>query len=159
MKSIILSICLFFSAVTFTVGAPPQTMPDFKFLKLDSTEFSRNDLSKDKKTLIVFFDATCGYCKKSIKQINSRYKELKKINIVLISLDEKKGIEMFMNENAPLLKKKNNVTILRDASYQFIPLFSPKRYPSIFLYSEQQELIIFINDDNRLEEVFKKIAE
>jgi len=136
---------------------PAKQMPDFKFVDTQEQIFSRADLDKNHKTLIVFFDATCPHCQKAGEYFNAHLKDLKPYNVLFVTLDENKAIDLFMKDHAPLLPKDKNVKILRDINYYFVPNFLPKRYPAIYIYGPKQDLQFYTNDDKELENVLKHL--
>ncbi|WP_041536996.1 peroxiredoxin family protein [Pseudopedobacter saltans] len=156
MKNILTVLMLFF-VLTLEAQEPTPYLPDFEFQKLDSTSFKRTDLDSTKNTLIIFFDATCGHCKDAMIKVNKNYEKLYNTNVVLVSLDVEKSIHMFLTEFGPKFWNNSKVTILHDGKYEFVPLFNPKRYPSLYLYSPKRDLLVYANNDDKMEEIFKLI--
>ncbi len=152
-----LFIASLFFALDVYAQEPAAYLPDFDFQKLDSTSFKRTDLDSTKNTLIIFFDATCGHCKDAMLKVNKRYGELKNTNIVLISLDVEKSIRLFLKDFGPKFLDNPQVNILHDGKYEFIPLFNPKKFPSLYLYSANRKLRVYANNDNKIDEIFNFI--
>ena len=52
---------LFFGLINFAKAQqePAEQMPDFNLITTQNKPYGKNDLNANKKTLIVFFDATC----------------------------------------------------------------------------------------------------
>lgn len=136
---------------------PAETIPNFIFYNLDNQPFTNNNLTSDKETLFLFFDVTCDHCRKVIQSLNNRIDECKKLNVYLITLDDKPKIYAFLNMNAKNLLNYNNVTILQDLRDQFIKLFGPRKYPSVFLYSSDKKLLCYDDEDLYLDKFFKII--
>jgi hypothetical protein len=157
LLSLLSIICLF--SLNIFAQTPAKKIPAFDFLKLDNTSFKKDDLDSSKKVLFIYFDATCSHCQIVINEFNNRLEELKDIQVVLVTLDVVKAIDYFMDNFAPDLKKLKNVIILRDTDYQFIHRFQPKRYPGVFLYADNQELIIYTHDDKQIDKVFSSIKD
>ena len=107
--------------------------------------------------LFVFFDVRCDHCKETINSLNSRLKECNRIAIYMITLDDKPQIFLFLDQNGQNLLKEKNVTILRDKKDQFITLFGPRKYPSVFLYSKKKKLLLYDDQDLKLEKFFRII--
>jgi len=141
-----------FIILSFVISAafaqdPAKLMPDFDFLDKNTEHFTKSDLKQNQKTLIVFFDATCPHCQKAGTFFNSRLKDLKPYNVLFVTMDEPKAIDMFMKDYAPLIPDDKNVKILRDTNYYFVPNFLPKRYPAIYVYDEKQDLQFYTSDE------------
>ncbi len=154
-KIIVNSIYLLFLLSNTYTQTPSNQIPPFRFCTLDNTSFTNKDLFLGKMTLIIFFDVTCDHCKQAIKVLNDRYKECDKLAIYLISLDSKFEIRLFLNQNGSNLMDKKNVTILQDCNNEFIRDFGPRKYPSIFIYSTEQKLQLYDDEDLNLESFSK----
>ena len=137
---------------------PAQTIPAFTFYKLDKTPFTNHNLTADKDILFVFFDVTCDHCQQTISTLSKRINECQKISIYLISLEDKTEITNFLNQYGKNLINRKNVTVLQDLKNQFITQFSPRKYPSVFLYSAQKKLRLYNDEDQHLEKFFKIIS-
>lgn len=125
---------------------PAPTIPAFSFFNLDKSLFTNTNLEKGKPLLFVFFDTECDHCQHAIQYINQHLTEFKPAAIYLITLDRQEKIVAFMNRYGGNLKGKKNVTILQDLQNEFLRKFRPRKYPSIFLYSPQKQLLRY--DDN-----------
>ena len=153
-------IILFISVlVTYRSSAqiPAPTIPDFTFFRLDKTPFTPKNLTSGKEILFIFFDVTCDHCQHTISTLSKRISECPKISIYLISLEDKTAITKFFNQYGKNLPAQKNVTILQDSKNQFITQFSPRKYPSVFLYSAQKKLLLYDDEDMYLEKFFKLI--
>jgi len=137
---------------------PAQTIPAFTFNKLDKTPFTNKNLTAGKEVLFIFFDVTCDHCQHTISTLSKRINECSKISIYLISLEDKTAITNFFNQYGKNLPVQKNVTILQDSKNQFISQFSPRKYPSVFLYSAQEKLLLYDDEDQYMEKFFKIIA-
>ncbi|MHA4895601.1 peroxiredoxin family protein [Pedobacter sp. PWIIR3] len=133
---------------------PGSVIPNAVFYKLDGKSFSTSALPKDRKSLIMFYDATCEHCQRVGTVLSKRSKELAGINVYMISLDEVESINYFMNNFAKGLPAMKNVTLLRDKDMVFIPLFHPKQYPSLYLYGKDKKLIYFSSAEKDVPKFF-----
>ncbi|WP_442794790.1 peroxiredoxin family protein [Pelobium manganitolerans] len=152
-------LCLMLLSAFVFAQEPAQKMPDFDFVNVKGGHTTQADLDKNKKTLIVFFDATCPHCQKASAFFNMHLKELSKVNVLFVTLDEQKSINMFMQQYAPLIPNATNVKILRDTNYAFVPTFLPKRYPAIYVYDQKNQLQLYTNDDKELEKVLQTLSD
>jgi len=161
MKHILKRNILFLFLLSFFgsfAQKPAQAIPDFTFYKLDKTPFTNKNVTKGKDVIFIFFDVTCDHCQHTIGTLSKRIKECQKISIYLISLEDKKAITSFFNQYGKNLLGQKNVTILQDSKEQFITQFSPRKYPSVFLYSGQNKLLLYDDEDQYLEKLFKIIS-
>jgi peroxiredoxin len=150
-------LCLF-SAFDSSAQTPAQTIPEFTFYKLDKTPFTNKNVTPGKEVLFIFFDVTCDHCQHTISTLSKRINECSKISIYLISLEDKILITNFFNQYGKNLPNQKNVTILQDSKNQFITQFSPRKYPSVFLYSAQKKLLLYDDEDQYLEKFFKIVS-
>jgi len=146
-----LAILLFFNVAAQT---PAATVPAFQFYKADGKAFNRSQITGNRKSLFVFFDATCSHCQKTMLQLSKRYAELEKLNIYLVSLDQHITMNDFMSHYGKNLIGRKNVLLLEDRDHVFIPLFQPSKYPSLFLYSPKNTLLFNTSGDTQLPELF-----
>lgn len=148
--------CLFLLLSLCTVNSlaqvPAQTIPDFTFYKLDKTPFINRDLAKEKKLFFLFFDTDCEHCQRAVSYIGQHYAVIKNTAVYLVTLDPQQKINLFMTKYGYGLKDRKNVTLLQDKQYQFIMKFQPKKYPSMFLYSQDKQLLDYEDND---ESVFR----
>jgi len=156
-KWIILGIYIFTITNGLQAQVPAQTVPDFRFLQKNGTAFTRQQLPAGKPLFFAFFDITCDHCQKAMQYLNSRYRELSKAAIYLVTLDPGPSAEAFLGKHAPQLLRQPNTLLLRDTRNQFITLFQPRKYPSLFLYSPQQQLILYSDEEKDLSAFVTKI--
>jgi thioredoxin-related protein len=156
MKQILFTLLLsVFGTFAWSQGLEPGTeVPNAVFYKTDGKVFSTEQISKGKKSLLVFFDATCEHCQRVATVLSKRTKELGNVNIYLISQDEKVSIDYYISNFAKPLAALKNVTILRDKDRVFIPLFHPKEYPSLYLFSTDRKLIYYTSKEKEVPKMF-----
>jgi len=157
LKLIILFLCLH-TASESSAQTPAQTIPEFTFYKLDKTPYTNKNVASGKEVLFIFFDVTCDHCQHTISTLSKRISECQKISIYLISLEGKAAISNFFNLYGKNLPAQKNVTILQDSKNTFITQFSPRKYPSVFLYSAQKKLLLYDDEDQYLEKFFKIVS-
>ena len=129
---------------------PAETIPEFNFFKLDKSAFTGKNLETGKMLFFVFFDSDCDHCQHAIQYISKHNQEFKKTAIYLITLDNQEKITRFMSKYGSNLKGKKNVTILQDPQYEFMRKFRPRKYPALFLYSAQKDLILYEDNEQNL---------
>jgi peroxiredoxin len=153
----ILLISSFFSFPLLAQSAPAQKIPDFTFYKMNGESFSRKDLTKSKRIVIIFFDATCEHCQHELKAISDRFDEFKKAEFYLVSMDNVRGIRWFMERYAPRMNGKANVTLLTDLNRQFITRFTPLQYPALFVYGTSGDLIKYFGQNSKVSDIVKTV--
>jgi thiol-disulfide isomerase/thioredoxin len=148
MKQLLLIFAFIAVSVTsFGQQLQPVDLPNAVFYKANGSKLSTMEFPKNKKSLLIFFDATCPHCQRVVANLSKQSSKLNKVNLYLISLDEFRSINYFMNNfGKPLLAMKN-VTLLRDGNYAFIPTFHPRQYPSLYLYGTNRKLILFSSNE------------
>lgn len=129
--------------------APAKKIPEFQFYQFNGKPFGRSQLVKDKLLFIVFFDVTCDHCQHAFQQINAHYAAFKNVGMYLVSLDSEAAMANFLTRFAPNLIGKPNVTLLRDVNNEFIQRFTPRKYPSMFLYNARQQLLLYYDEPEK----------
>lgn len=135
---------------TSLAQTPAQRIPDFRFIRKTGAAFTRQDLATGKPVFFVFFDITCEHCRNSLQYLNSHCRELSRAAIYLVTMDPGPSAEAFLGSQAPQLARQTNVLLLRDTRQQFITLFQPRKFPSLFLYSSRQQLILYSDEEKDL---------
>jgi peroxiredoxin len=159
MKQIFFSFLITaFSLSAFSQGLPAgSVIPKATFYKADGTSFTTDQIPKGKKSLIMFFDATCGHCQTVATNLSKSTKELSGTNLYLVSQDVFRSINYFMDTYAKPLKSMKTVTNLQDKDYVFIPLFHPKQYPSLYLFGADKKLILFTGNEKDVPKLLKLV--
>lgn len=149
MKRFFLALIL--AACTLTVAAqspiPGTQMPRAIFYKSDGSYFNTDQIPKGTKSLLMLFDATCEHCQKVASDLSKRSKELAEANLYLISQDELRSINYFMDNFAKPLQHMKNITVLQDRDHVFIPMFHPKQYPALYLYNKDKKLDFYSSNE------------
>jgi len=157
LKKAFIFISLLAVSVDMAAQNQAQTIPEFKFFKLDKTAFTNKNLDVNKLLFFVFFDITCDHCRHAIEKINQHISEFNKTSIYLVTLDNQDGIKNFMSHYGQNLPGKKNVTILQDLQNEFINKFRPVKYPSMFLYSKSNKLIRYDDNPDNMDKFLKEI--
>ena len=136
---------------------PAPVVPDFTFYRLDGKPFSAKQMPAGKPSVFSFFDVTCSHCQTTMKLLSSHHADLKSPGVYLMNLDQKDAAIKFLNLYGANLLNKDNVVVLQDVKYEFIPKFRPLKYPSVFLYNKNRKLVVYEKDDKRMMDVIKKL--
>jgi hypothetical protein len=105
----------------------------------------------------VFFDTECPHCRVAITEYNHNQAKLNDINVFLITRDQKAVVNSFLNEVGTKLIAKKNVTVLSDNQNQFIGKFLPKKFPSMFLFGANRQLLIYTDEEKDIPVILEKI--
>ena len=162
-RRVILKRCMnavllpFLMIATVFSQKPAATIPEFKFFNPDKTAFTNKDLNDSKLLFFIFFDTGCDHCKLAMQKMNQHYSVFKNVSVYLITMDNEQNIKIFLSSYAQNLLNTKNTTILLDLKNEFIDKFTPRKYPSLFLYSPQKKLMLYEDDEEKMDEFFKLI--
>ena len=136
---------------------PGKVIPAFQFATLDGGVFNQTNLTAGKMLLFVFVDTDCDHCQHAMQYINQHHKEFKKAAIYLVSMANPARINQFMNSFGKNLVNQKHVTLLQDTRYDFISKFKPQKYPALFLYSADKKLLLYGDDEKKIDMFSKRI--
>jgi len=123
----------------------------------NGAEVTKKNVVPGKKTLFVFFDTECSHCRMAITEYNAQNKQLNDINIFLITRDAKNVVDAFLKQYGDKLIAKKNLTVLADTQNQFIGKFLPKKYPAMFLFGANSQLILYSDEEKEIPVFLEKI--
>ena len=138
-----MAFLLFNDALNAQLPAPAKSVPEFQLYQFNGHPFVREQLAKNKLLFFIFFDITCDHCQHAFQEINANYAAMKNVAMYLVSLDSEAGMANFITRFAPNLVGKPNIILLRDIQNEFIQKFTPRKYPSMFLYNPQKQLLLY----------------
>ncbi|MFN6375069.1 MAG: TlpA family protein disulfide reductase [Chitinophagia bacterium] len=134
--------------VAFCSYAQVKKVPEFSFTRMDNGEaFTQKGIAAGKKTFFIFFDTECPHCMQAISEYNDNEKSLNNINMIMITRDPKKDVVPFLKNFGPKLIIKKNVTVVSDKNNQFIARFLPRKFPSMFLFSKSNDLMLYSDEE------------
>ncbi len=141
----------------YAQSGPAQVIPDFTFNRFNGQPFSRKDLVKNKKIIIVFFDVTCDHCQNELKAISEKFDNFKTAEFYLVSMDNVASIQSFMKKFAPKMNGRVNVTLLRDLNRQFIVRFRPIQFPATYVYGPNLKLIKYFGQNSKVADIINAV--
>ena len=153
MKKLLLGLLCAMFCFTAAAQTPATLMPGFKFYTDKNVGFTKADIPSGRPNLIIFFDGTCTHCQTTMSMISKRSKELQHVNIYLISLDEFRTMNYFLEHYGKPFLGMKNVKLLQDKDRMFIPLFKPIKYPAMFVYSADKRLQIYSSDEHDIPKI------
>lgn len=148
----------FLLLITSSVFSQVRSLPEFRFFRMDNgAEVTHKNVTAGKKTLFVFFDTECPHCRVAITEYNQNQAKLNDLNVFLITRDQKSVVNAFLKEVGSKLIIKKNVTVLSDNQNQFIGKFLPKKFPSMFLFGANRQLLIYTDEEKDIPVILEKI--
>jgi thiol-disulfide isomerase/thioredoxin len=161
-----LAICHFVSAQTLpnqpatdsaNAGAPFMrypTIPPFRLLKLDSTTYlTKDDLRKNRKTMVMYFSPDCEHCKHQTEAILADFNNFKDIEIVMATYQPFPEIRAF-NEHYKIYEHPN-ILIGRDEQFRLPPFYKIRNLPYLALYDKKGNLITTFEGTQKADTLLK----
>jgi thioredoxin-related protein len=161
-----LAVCQFVSAQklpnqpatdTANASAPFMrypTVPPFRLLKLDSTTYlTKDDLHKNRKTLVMYFSPDCEHCKHQTEAILADFKDFRDIEIVMATYQPFSEMKEF-NEHYKIYEHPN-ILIGRDEQFRLPPFYKIKSLPYLALYDRKGNLITTFEGTQKTEDLIK----
>lgn len=73
-------------------GLKPKPIPPYRILTADSVWMTPRNLKSNKPVMIIYFSPDCGHCQKMMYELKPKLKELRNIQIVMITWSAKYDI-------------------------------------------------------------------
>ena len=150
MKRVMVTILSFFllSAVQaqtpVNVPEPPYLknpgLPPFRILEVDSVHyFTKDDVKKNQRVLIMFFSPECEHCKHQMRDILADINKFKDIEIVMATFQPFDEMKTFYNYFR--IQDHSNIRMGRDEKYMFPPYYRMQSLPFLALYNKKGQFI------------------
>jgi thioredoxin-related protein len=116
------------------------TIPPLHLLKLDSSSYlSKDDIKKNRKTIIMFFSPDCEHCKHQTEAILADFKDFKDIEIVMATYQPFSEMKDFYAHYH--IADHPNILIGRDEKFALPPFYRIRNLPYLALYDKKGKLI------------------
>jgi len=115
------------------------TIPLFNLLKVDSLKMTRDDLSKNKKTMILYFSPDCDHCKHQVDSMLTSIKQLQDIQILMATYQPFEEMKSFYKSYK--IASYPNIKMGRDTQFFFPPFYKILNLPFMALYNDKGKLI------------------
>ena len=116
------------------------TIPPFHLLGLDSATYvTKDDIKKNRRTIIMFFSPDCEHCKHETEAILGDFKDFKDINIVMATYQPFGEMKEFNQKYK--MYEHSNVHIGRDEKFVLPPFYKIRNLPYLALYDKKGNLI------------------
>lgn len=123
--------------------APAYThfpLPQFSVLLPDSvTWYTKKDLPKNKKTLVMVFSPDCEHCQHETELIKTNIAKFKRTQILMVTPIAFDKTKKFYEKYE--LKNFNNIVVGYDPKFFFTGYFKLKMFPFIAIYDKKDTLI------------------
>ncbi len=116
------------------------TLPPFKLLKVDSTTYlTKDDIKKNKPTIIMFFSPECDHCKHQMQDILAEIDRFKDIQIVMATYQPFNEMKEFYNYYR--IADHSNIKMGRDEKFSLPPFYRMQSLPYLALYDKKWNYI------------------
>lgn len=116
-----------------------KSLPPFELTGLDGKKFKRDNLPKNKGTILMFFSPDCHHCLLQMDWMKEAKEQLKGFNFVLATYQPLETLQGF--HKTYKLEEWKNIYIGRDDKYFLPPYFRIKNLPFLALYDKKGQLI------------------
>ncbi|MBX3255965.1 MAG: redoxin domain-containing protein [Chitinophagaceae bacterium] len=131
-------------------------LPQFSIVLSDSsTSYTKDQLPKGKKTIIILFSPDCDHCKHETERIKKNMELFKKSQIVMITTMPFEKIRSFSTEFG--LDQYKNIVVGRDPKYFFPSFYKIHYLPFIAVYDKKQQFLKSFEGNPTWEE-FEKVV-
>jgi hypothetical protein len=133
-----------------------RTIPSFTLLNVDSSTYLTNkNLTRNKKTLIVYFSPDCDHCQHQTDSILLKINRFKNIQILMATYQPLHELKAF---NQRYALSRYNIKFGRDVNFFFPPHYKIVNLPFLILYNEKGNLITTFEGITQVDKVLKAFA-
>jgi cytochrome oxidase Cu insertion factor (SCO1/SenC/PrrC family) len=164
MKKLLPILLLFINVMAFaqTDSIAPAylrypVIPPFTLLKIDSTNFTRDDLHKNKPTLVIFFSTDCEHCQQQTNDIITAMNDFKHVEILMATYQPFENMVKFYNYYE--IAKYPHIHMGRDTQYFFPPYYKMHNLPFMALYNKKGKLLTTFEGNQTTEKILNAFEE
>lgn len=117
------------------------TMPAFRYYSPAGTLFTPDNLNKDHKTMIIYYENGCPFCEKQAQIIAACIHDFKATDVIFLTRDDTANIRSF--ETSFKLANIESVKFLQDKERLYHHYYITQTTPSIHIYNKNRKLILF----------------
>lgn len=147
MKHLVILATLFFAVCCCYAqkdsSAPAYThfpLPQFSVLLPDSaTWYTKKDLPKNKKTLIMVFSPDCEHCQHEVELIKTNISKFKRTQILMVTPIAFDKTKKFYDKYE--LSNFSNIIVGHDPKFFFTGYFKLRMFPFIAIYDKKYNLV------------------
>lgn len=148
------------SAFTWCISASQVfgQLPAFGITRIDNSRFTEKDLPGNVPVLYMYFSPTCPHCQVMTSSILSHMKELKGLQVVMMTMEPMEEVHSFVTKFT--LASYPNIAIGMEAyPYTFSQHFHFSQLPFLVLYDNQGNLLRAFNSTSREEDFIPDVVE
>ncbi len=128
------------------------TIPPIHLLKLDSaTYLTKDDIKKNRLTIIMFFSPDCDHCKHQTESILADWKHFKDMEIVMATYQPFSEMKDFYEHYK--LAEHPNIKIGRDEKFVLAPFYKIRNLPYLALYDKKGNLVTTFEGTQKVETI------
>jgi thioredoxin-related protein len=159
MKKLVFFICLIAvgsctNAQTFT---PPAYIPPYRILSTDSVNLTPANLKKDKATMIIYFSPDCSHCQHLMFEMKPHMKELKKVQVIMITFAEPLKASQVFYRDYDLKKYPNWIIGTEGHTYKMQQFYHIATTPYIAIYDKTGKPVKYIDKDPKVADILATI--
>ena len=162
----VLTLLLFCSGLTLFAQVDATTPPYKKFPQLpplqlllgdSTTKYVKDDLPKKKKVLVMLFSPDCSHCQQEAEAMVQRRKELKDIQVVMVTMHPLHQMNAFAEKYD--LRELKNIVIGRDMYMTLPSFYGIGHLPFHALYDRKGNLITAFEGSVALQKILDAFSE
>ena len=164
MKKLVLP---FFSLIFVTVVfsqtdslLPPfkrfPSFPPVKLLLPDNSFFTKNDLPKKKRVMLMVFSPMCEHCLHETEEMISHIDKFKKTTIVMATMMPFDSMLSFREKY--VLARYGNIIVGQDTQFFLPPFYSIANLPFLAFYDKKGRLISVFEGSLPMEKVLEELS-
>ncbi len=144
-----------------TASTPPPSytlfpLPQFSVLLPDSTTwFTKKDLPKNKKTMVMVFSPDCEHCQHETELIKADMAKFKRVQILMVTPMPFTKMKEFYKKYE--LDKYKNVTVGYDPKFFFNNYFKMRMFPFIAVYDKKYTLLKTFEGNPKMDDLLKYV--
>ena len=128
------------------------TIPPFHLLKVDSsTYFTKDDLKKNRRTIIMFFSPDCEHCKHQTRDMLADFSKFKDIEIVMATFQPFTEMKDFYTYFR--IADHSNIKMGRDEKYFLPPYYKMQSLPYIALYDKKGNYVTHFEGNQKVDTI------
>ncbi|MCH5598137.1 peroxiredoxin family protein [Niabella ginsengisoli] len=130
-------------------------LPAFTFYTLNNIVFANDSLSKNKSTVVIYFNTGCEHCQYETEQIIKHTDQLKHANFLLASVQPINELKKF--DSTYHLSSYPFIKLVNDKDNIMRNIFGANTVPTIFIYDTNNRLIKKYTGEVKIEAIVKAI--
>jgi len=134
------------------------TIPPFHLLKLDSSTYlTKDDVKKNRRTIIMYFSPDCEHCKHQTEAILGDFSKFRDIEIVMATYQPFEEMKQF--DSHYHITGHPNMLIGRDEKFVLPPFYKIRSLPYLALYDKKGKLITTFEGTQKADTILNAFKE